>query len=111
TMLRITVELFSGRANPTWILPEAEVTPILRDLARDRAALVGPAVWAQDLGFRGVLVETLTDGLAARYGLPPALRLASGRSLAEGRSIELAERLIGTMGQDLPSSRSGARDR
>lgn len=56
-MLRVTVDVFSGRENPSHFLDGAEELDLLRDVSRRRAAITDVAAGFDGLGLRGVIVE------------------------------------------------------
>jgi len=54
-MLEITVDIFSGRQNPSWVLAdEAEARAIMRDLLKDRQLLADAPPASAGLGLRGL---------------------------------------------------------
>jgi hypothetical protein len=62
-MLQITMDVFSGRPNPSWVVTDdAEVRAIFQAMADNRAALSQEAPTEMGLGFRGIVVEPLFDG-------------------------------------------------
>lgn len=103
-MVRVTLDIFSGRPNPSWVLDEREAREVLRQVAATRE-LATPA--DQDrgvLGFRGLILESDEGSAAAGLDLPASFRIASGQSGAEARGLELAERLISRMGRPFPAT-------
>jgi hypothetical protein len=56
------------------------------------------------LGFRGLVIESDEGSVGAGLDLPASFRIASGQSGNEGKGLELAERLISTMGRPFPAS-------
>ncbi|MCD9194586.1 hypothetical protein [Streptomyces albireticuli] len=94
--IRVVVDIFSGRPNPSWEIHDAdEVRELLELVARNRAAVAEVASGYTGLGFRGVQVE-LTDDLDTA-GLPPRFELAGGGALDPYAGAEIAERLVRTM--------------
>lgn len=73
--MEITLDVFSGRPNPTWSLPDDEAKQLIERTAGRALAAAdgGPA----GLGFRGFLVSAVADDVAERAGLPQSFRLAS----------------------------------
>jgi len=94
-MLRITTDIFSGRRNPAYYLADAEARALLRDVGRRRGAITDPTHGFDGLGFRGVLVEALSD-VASELGpeMPDSFRVGGGSAMDEGNGLDLAERLI-----------------
>ena len=59
-MLRVEVDIFSGRPNPTWIVTSDTVTNrIIAALKSYRSFTAGPENRFQGLGFRGVEVQVV----------------------------------------------------
>ncbi|WP_337998204.1 hypothetical protein [Oleispirillum naphthae] len=78
-MLRIVIDVFSGRDDPFWeIGGPAARTFLERAAAAPRALNTGPA--PSLLGFRGLAVEIADPAVAAAFGLPAAFRLADGQA-------------------------------
>jgi hypothetical protein len=94
-MLRVTIDVFSGRPNPSYVLADTEARQLLQDVARRRGAVADVASGFDGLGFRGVVVESLADDGPAELGdLPAAFRLGGGAALDEGNGLDLADRLV-----------------
>jgi hypothetical protein len=95
-MLRVTIDAFSGQPNPSYQLRDAEARELLRDVSRRRSAITDAAEGFNGLGFRGVVVESLTDDLAEDVGrdLPAAFRVGGGTAMDEANGLDLAERLV-----------------
>jgi len=97
-MLRIEVDIFSGRPNPTWFLTDAEATKGLLDAvgeAPDAVAKTGAGF--NGLGFREVRVEVISDDERARRRTPKRFALASTAAKNLRASGEIARRLVETM--------------
>jgi hypothetical protein len=82
-MLQITLDVFSGRPNPTWFVEEAEARELLQDMAKERSAILAVHEGPQGLGYRGIIVETLGDTVAEKHDLPATFRIAKRLDLAE----------------------------
>ena len=93
-MLRITLDVFSGRPNPTVVVDAEEARGILRDISRNRGAVTALDSGYSGLGFRGIVLESTEDSGFDRYELPAAFKLAGGSSSNEAKAEELAARLI-----------------
>ncbi|MBB5159109.1 hypothetical protein [Saccharopolyspora phatthalungensis] len=95
-MLRITIDVFSGRPNPSYELTDAEARDLLQDVARRRDTITGVAEGFDGLGFRGVIVESLTDALADEFGgdLPAKFKVGGGAAADEANGLDIAERLV-----------------
>ena len=97
-MLQVTVDVFSGRPNPVWVLDDgAETRTILDKLAKARSSLADPAAGPQGLGFRGVRVEFTDDEGPARHDLPTSFLVGAGAAAGDAaKGTELAEQLVKT---------------
>jgi hypothetical protein len=93
-MLQVTLDIFSGRANPSAYLDGEEALDLLRVICLNRGVLAAPDSGYQGLGFRGVLIEPTEDTVCSRYGLPAIARIAAGATDHEAKAQEIAERLI-----------------
>ena len=63
-MLRITADLFSGRPNPTWTAEADEARELFREISQNPSATGGLDEGFQGLGYRGLIVEVLSDNIA-----------------------------------------------
>jgi hypothetical protein len=93
-MLAVTVDMFSGRPNPTLTLEGEEAESVLRDVAHSGPTIAGVNEGFQGLGYRGLVVEMLADDLAERHGLPAAFRVGHD---GHPKGLELAERIFSSM--------------
>lgn len=93
-MLKITADLFSGRPNPTWTAEADEARELLRQISQNRAATGRLEEGFQGLGYRGLIVEVLSDTIADQYDLPATFRLAHN---SQARGLEIAERIFSSM--------------
>lgn len=96
-MLGITINAYSGRENPSRILEDAEAKRLLRDLTRNRGSFGAYDSMSTRLGFRGLTIEFLEDGLARKYDLPPQIHLGTGSAPDESTAQALAGDLINGM--------------
>jgi hypothetical protein len=97
-MLRIEVDVFSGRPNPVWILTDPATTKELLDsISASRGAAARPGAGFTGLGFREVRVELLGDDEARRRGVSPQFAVGSIAAADFETSGRLARRLIETM--------------
>jgi hypothetical protein len=103
-MLKVTADVFSGRENPQWIVEGQEAQKALKDLANSPSAVADINSGSQELGYRGLVVEPLSDNLTAEYGLPATFRIANGASPYDSKGQEVAERLIKGMLKATPVS-------
>lgn len=97
-MLRIEVDLFSGRPNPVWIVTEERDVKAILDSAKScREAIAKPGTGFNGLGLREVRVETLADEGSRIRGVPARFALASTAAADFKLSAELAARAVRTM--------------
>lgn len=96
-MLQVTLDIFSSRPNPSWILEPQEAQEILKEIARHRGVVTEVNAGYQGLGYRGLILEALSDDIPIRYGLPSTFEIANGASAYESKGLEVAERLISGM--------------
>jgi hypothetical protein len=96
-MMQITIDAFSGRANPSWVIEGNEAIDLAKELARNRTAIADIKSGYQGLGYRGIIVEAMDDEMFGQYELPFEFVIANGGSLNDDKGFEIAERLIKTM--------------
>jgi hypothetical protein len=109
-MLKVTADVFSGRENPRWLVDDKEAQTVLKELATARDAVMDVDSGPQELGYRGLVVEPLSDNLTAEYGLPSTFRIASGAATFDSKGLEVAERLIKGMLKGTPLSMTDSTD-
>lgn len=97
-MLRIELDMFSGRPNPVWMITEDEAAKKLLGAAREaRAAVIKPGSGYDGLGFREVRVENILDDATPVRGLPQKFSVApTGRENLDAAG-DLARQIIATM--------------
>jgi hypothetical protein len=96
-MLRVEVDVFSGRSNPVWIITGADQVELVLGAAREaRSGLAKPRAGFDGLGYREVRVSGLGDDHRVR-GVPR--EFAVGSIAAEDLHVsgELARLIIATM--------------
>jgi hypothetical protein len=93
-MLKITADMFSGRENPTWLAGAEEATKLLQQIGQNRSAIGELSAGFQGLGYRGLIVEALSDNVADKYDLPPVFRLAH---TAHSTGLEIADQVFSSM--------------
>ncbi len=97
-MLRIQVDMFSGRPNPEWIITDADVTEeILGSVGAARGVAAKPGTGYLGLGFREIRVTRLSDDPFRRRGVAREFALASAAAEDFSASGELAFRVLKTM--------------
>ena len=97
-MLRIEIDVFSGRPNPVWMLTdEAETKRIIGAIAEAKGALAKPGTGFTGLGLREVRVSFMADDPLRPRGVPQSFALASTASADLKASGVLARGLIEAM--------------
>lgn len=98
--LRITVDVFSGRPNPSWEITDPEqLHDLMRLFVGNRAALAEPFSGYTGLGYRGVRVEITGD--TESLGLPSVFEVAGGGAQDPFAGAEIATQLLETMPPEL----------
>lgn len=91
-MLRVTLEAFSGREDPSYLVEDTEARELLRDVSRRPEVITAPDAGFDGLGFRGATIESLSDDDDDGYDLPRRFKIGGGSDGSNG--FDLAERLI-----------------
>jgi len=85
-MLKITVDIFSGRPNPSWIIDDDRGKEIIAQIARNREVIAKTSEGYSGLGYRGTIIELLGDDNIR--GIPGQFAIANGSSKnTEGLNI------------------------
>jgi hypothetical protein len=93
-MLKIILDMYSGRENPEWTLTGATAHQILNEIARNPQAISALQSGFGGLGVRGLILEIQDASTAQRFGLPMVFRLASGVSSNEMKAVEISKVLL-----------------
>ncbi|PFX61599.1 hypothetical protein COL36_10335 [Bacillus wiedmannii] len=93
-MLNITVDLYSGRPNPTFTLSDQETRDILKEVALHKGVITSSDVSGSNLGYRGINISSQSENILHYYGLPPSFNIANRLSMFESKGREIAERLL-----------------
>ncbi|KYK28759.1 MAG: hypothetical protein AYK19_05550 [Theionarchaea archaeon DG-70-1] len=96
-MLQITVDIFSGRPNPSWVVDEKEAKDVLKEITTNREVVAEVGSGHQGLGYRGVLLEPLAEDMRDEYNLPSSFMIANGGSGDEKKGLEIAKRMVDNM--------------
>lgn len=97
-MLRIEVDIMSGRPNPEWIITNSDATQdVLRAVADSPAAAAQIGAGYAGLGYREVRVSIIEDDPQRPRGVPREFALGSTASEDLRRSGDLARHLIEDM--------------
>jgi hypothetical protein len=94
-MLKVTIDLFSGRPNPTWIIGGARGNEILDYISKERQIICKNDSGYQGLGYRGIQIETFSDEDYVK--IPSSFTIANGTLQDQRKSIEIAGMLIEEM--------------
>ena len=94
-MFKVTVDLFSGRPNPSWIMADARADELLRQISKERQVASKPEDGYDGLGFRGITIDLLSDEKADK--LPSSFTIANGVARDQKTSILLARTIIDEM--------------
>ncbi|MFG2668396.1 hypothetical protein ACGFY6_29690 [Streptomyces sp. NPDC048387] len=98
--MRITIEMFSGRPNPSWEITDLDRLQQLRErLTRKPEARGAVGSGYTGLGFNGVRVDCTESDVPG--GLPSSFELAGGGAKDPVASSELAQALVDTIPRDL----------
>ncbi len=95
-MLQVTADAFSGLPNPTWTVDADEARYLLQEISQNRSVVAAVNEGFQGLGYRGIIVESLTDNIANKYDLPASFRVGH---TADQKNLEIAERILRNMQQ------------
>lgn len=97
-MLRIEVDIFSGRPNPVWMITDpTETKRFLDAVVEAKGAAAKQGAGFKGLGLREIRVDVIADDPLGRRGVPKQFALASIASKNLRASGELARRLIESM--------------
>jgi hypothetical protein len=94
-MLRIEVDIFSGRPNPVWIITDrTESDRLLKVIAEAKGAVAKQGVGFMGLGFRELRVDLIADDEPRLRGLTRQFALGSTAAKDFKGSVALARRII-----------------
>lgn len=94
-MLKVEVDIFSGRPNPTWIVTDSnEVKSILGAVAEARKGVAKPGAGHTGLGYRDVRVSFIGDDEPRPKGLAGEFAVGSIAAPDRKASLELAQHVI-----------------
>jgi hypothetical protein len=96
-MLRIEIDMFSGRPNPAWIISDKAAERLLGEVAETEGAAAKQGAGYLGLGFREVRVDALSYDGPRRRGVPQHFALASTASADLEGSSAIARRLVENM--------------
>jgi hypothetical protein len=93
-MLKLTLDTFSGRENPSWVLPARPALQLLKRIAADLDFVITPSEVPSMLGYRGVNLQLLSHELRLHFNLPAWLTLVPGRGTNLTRHAEQVAELV-----------------
>ncbi len=96
-MLRIEVDMYSGRPNPSWTVDEKDAKKFWIKYAKSAQAVADIEAGQRDLGYRGLIIEPLSEELMYEYDTPASFRIASRESKDLAGGIDLATEIIKKM--------------
>ena len=97
-MLRIEVDIFSGRPNPVWMISDrTETDRLLKVIAEAKGAIAKQGVGFMGLGFRELRVDLIADDEPRLRGLTRQFALGSTAAKEFKESVALARRIIKAM--------------
>ncbi|MEV5379007.1 hypothetical protein AB0L26_23970 [Streptomyces nondiastaticus] len=98
-MLRVEVEIFSGRPNPAWIITDESAVRALLSEAADTAEDVAglPREGFDGLGYREVVVSAASDDQAWPDSVPREFAIGTTAARNVARSVDLARRVVSDM--------------
>ena len=73
-MLRVTVDIFSGRPNPQWIVPFDNASNLLQNIANAPEVIEYADPATLGLGYRGLKIDLISDDLHREMRLPASFR-------------------------------------
>ncbi len=97
-MLRVTVDLFSGRHNPSWIINnDKKAGDLLSEIGKNKEIVNKPGTGFQGLGYRGIIFEVFNDEAESDFKLPSVFTITDGREKGHQKAVGIAEKVIGEM--------------
>jgi len=96
-MLRVTVDVFSGRPNPQWILPFDDASNLLQRIANTPEVIEHADSATLGLGYRGLKIDLISDDLHREMRLPASFRVLS-RTAAGDEVVNLILRSASSTG-------------
>jgi hypothetical protein len=104
---RVTLEIYSGRPNPSWLVTDPDqVRRFLRLFLRHRSGLAETPGSSAGVDFRGMKVDFARDSVRA-LGLPPTVGIADGGAADPFAGADLAEELLETMPEPTEEDEKG----
>ena len=100
-MLKIEVDIFSGRPNPVWFVTDSvETEKLIASLSENKKALSKSNVGFSGLGFREIRIQVLADEGLTKPRLPSEFSVGSTAAEDFKGSGEIARRIVNSMPLD-----------
>ena len=92
-MLKVQLDIFSGRPNPYWMLSKEEESKLVDQILANPNAMLPLSADTGGLGYRGFIVELVNqdDGPYAQLKLPSAFRLGGMYDVDKSASLWLLD--------------------
>ena len=94
-MFKVTVDLFSGRPNPSWIVNDSRGDEMIKKIAGEKQVISKLSDGYDGLGFRGIKIEILDDEKGDK--LRSSFTIANGVAKDQKTSILLARTIVDQM--------------
>ena len=95
SLVRVTVDIFSGQPNPTWVLDDEEAKTFLEEISKSREAIGELESGHRGLGYKGVKIDLLAGHLHDEYKIPARFTIANGSAKDESKGRKIAKGLVG----------------
>ncbi len=93
-MIRATIDAYSGSPNPECILEGAAARDILGNILKHPEMVVPEPAGYDGLGFRGIILELLSDDMPSDRQIPSIFRIRGG---AEKSALAVTEQVLEAM--------------
>lgn len=103
-MLRVTIDIFSGRRNPTWVMGDDQAALILREIALHRSTVVNLPRHNGRLGYRRVILEQLNERIQQEFELPRVFSIADMALGLDAKGIEIAQKILDGSDSVMPAN-------
>lgn len=94
-MIKITVDIFSGRPNPSWIIDDDREKEIIDQISKNLQAISKIDAGYDGLGYRGIHIELMSD--ESIKGIPSKFAIANGTHKNQKESLHIARMIIDQM--------------
>jgi hypothetical protein len=94
-MIKVTVDIFSGRPNPTWIMHDSGGDELIKRITQNSNIVTKPDSGYDGLGYRGITIEAMGDEKIGK--LPAAFSIANGLLEDQKESLDIARTIVDQM--------------